>query len=132
MGKASTRAQNRYIAKAYDRINLTVPKGRQETIKAHAEKNGKSVNGYINSLIQADMGLSDYQWKGLEIVAEVVVGKSKELPIVFQKLANDYSNYCVQYAGNGKYFVEFEKAADYLYERWNIHVREDIFYPCVP
>lgn len=36
VGKASTRAQNRYIAKAYDRINLTVAKGRKETIQAHA------------------------------------------------------------------------------------------------
>lgn len=26
MGKASTKAQNKYISKAYDRINLTMPK----------------------------------------------------------------------------------------------------------
>lgn len=63
MGKASTRAQNRYIAKAYDRINLTVPKGRQSDIKAHAESKGESVNGYINGLIRADMGLTDDEWK---------------------------------------------------------------------
>lgn len=51
MGKASTRAQNRYIAKAYDRINLTVPKGKKETIQAHAETQGESVNGFINRAI---------------------------------------------------------------------------------
>lgn len=51
MGKASTRAQNKYIAKAYDRINLTVPKGKQSTIKAHAEAQGESVNGFINRAI---------------------------------------------------------------------------------
>lgn len=63
MGKASTKAQNKYIAKAYDRINLTVPKGRQMDIKAHAEKIGESVNGYINTLLRADMALSESEWK---------------------------------------------------------------------
>jgi uncharacterized protein (DUF1778 family) len=51
MGKSSTAAQNRYIAKAYDRINLTVPKGQKEEIKAHAEALGESVNGFINRAI---------------------------------------------------------------------------------
>lgn len=51
MGKASTRAQNRYIAKAYDRINLTVPKGRKGVIQAHAEVCKESVNGFINRAI---------------------------------------------------------------------------------
>jgi hypothetical protein len=51
MGKSSTAAQNRYIAKAYDRINLTVPKGRKEEIKAHSEARGESVNGFINRAI---------------------------------------------------------------------------------
>ena len=51
MGKASTRAQNKYILKAYDRINLTVPKGQKEEIKAHADSVGESVNGFINRAI---------------------------------------------------------------------------------
>ena len=51
MGKASTKAQNKYISKAYDRINLTVPKGGKEAIKSHAEKLGESVNGFINRAI---------------------------------------------------------------------------------
>ena len=55
MGKASTRAQNKYIAKAYDRINLTVPKGKKEAITAHAEKQGESVNGFINRAITEAM-----------------------------------------------------------------------------
>lgn len=63
MGKAATRAQNKYILKAYDRINLTVPKGKQSEIKAYAEGRGESVNGYINNLIRADMGLSEAEWK---------------------------------------------------------------------
>ena len=55
MGKASTRAQNRYIAKAYDRINLTVSKGRKDTIKAHATAQGESMNGFINRAIDEAM-----------------------------------------------------------------------------
>lgn len=70
MGKASTRAQNKYISKAYDRINLTVPKGKQAEIKARAEAQGESVNGYINNLIRADMGLSEPDWKRVEAEEE--------------------------------------------------------------
>lgn len=46
---------NKFIAEAYDRINLTVPKGEKARIKAHAEARGESVNGYINRLIEEDM-----------------------------------------------------------------------------
>lgn len=56
MGKASTRAQNKYIAKAYDRINLTVPKGMKDEIKAHADVfDGGSMNGFINRAIEEIM-----------------------------------------------------------------------------
>ena len=50
---------NSFIAQAYDRINLTVPKGQKDAIKAHAEKHGESVNAYINRLIAADMTRED-------------------------------------------------------------------------
>lgn len=53
--KRKAKWQNDYIAKAYDRINLTVEKGKKEIIKAHAEAKGESVNGYINRLIEEDM-----------------------------------------------------------------------------
>ena len=54
-GKTSAASHNRYIAKAYDRINLTVPKGKKETIQAHAEARGESVNGFINRAISQTM-----------------------------------------------------------------------------
>lgn len=47
--------QNDYIKEKYDRINLTVPKGRKEEIKKKAEAAGKSVNEYINDLIEKDL-----------------------------------------------------------------------------
>lgn len=55
MGKTSTASKNKYNAKAYDRINLIVPKGDKETIKARAEELGLSLNAYINKLIRDDM-----------------------------------------------------------------------------
>ena len=54
---------NKWIADTYDRINLTVPKGARETIKAHAKAHGESVNGFIFRAIQEtinrDTGLAD-------------------------------------------------------------------------
>ena len=44
MGKASTRAQNKYIAKVYDRVNLTMPKRRKEVTQAKADATRESVN----------------------------------------------------------------------------------------
>lgn len=46
---------NAFIAKTYDRINLTVPKGEKEIIKTHAESNGESVNGFIQRAISETM-----------------------------------------------------------------------------
>lgn len=56
MGKATTKAQNKYISKKYDRINLTVDKGNKEIIKEHADAfdNG-SVNAFINRAIAETM-----------------------------------------------------------------------------
>lgn len=62
--KAQQKAQNKWIAKAYDRINLTVPKGRKEIIQAHAEANGESVNGFINRAIGEAMVESPQQPAG--------------------------------------------------------------------
>lgn len=46
---------NQFIAKTYDRINLTVAKGKKEVIQAHAEATGASVNAFINRAIDETM-----------------------------------------------------------------------------
>lgn len=53
VGKSTYR--NEWIAEKPDRINLTVPKGRKEIIKAHAAAHGESVNGFINRAINEAM-----------------------------------------------------------------------------
>lgn len=55
MGKTSSAVKNKYNAKAYDRINLTVNKGKKELIKAHAEQQGESTNSFINRAIDETM-----------------------------------------------------------------------------
>lgn len=51
ISKAQQQAVNRYMAKAYDRINLTVPKGRKDVIRDHADRLGVSVNAFIQRAI---------------------------------------------------------------------------------
>lgn len=47
--------QNQYIKEKYDRINLTVPKGKKPQIKEAATAAGQSVNEYINEAIDEKM-----------------------------------------------------------------------------
>ena len=53
--KANQRAVNKYKKNNYDRIEITAPKGRRDEIKAHAEAQGESVNGFINRAISEAM-----------------------------------------------------------------------------
>ena len=63
MGKTSSSVKNRYNAKAYDRLQIVIPKGQKEAVEAHAQGKGESVNGFVNTLIRTDMGLSEEEWK---------------------------------------------------------------------
>lgn len=53
--EAQKRANAKYNAKAYDRIELKVKKGKKEVIKSHAENHGQSLNGFINEAIDEKM-----------------------------------------------------------------------------
>ena len=63
MGKTSSAVKNRYNAKAYDQLPIRVPKGRKQAVEAHARKKGESVNGLVNALLRADMGITEEEWK---------------------------------------------------------------------
>lgn len=52
-GKAEYK--NQWQKENCDRVNLTLPKGKKELIKTHAESQGKSVNGFINEAIDEKM-----------------------------------------------------------------------------
>lgn len=55
-GKKYTAYKNRFNSENYDRINLTVPKGHKDEIKAHADAfDGGSVNRFIARAIRETM-----------------------------------------------------------------------------
>lgn len=53
--KAQQKAVNKYVKNNYDRINVTLPKGYKDTLKAAAEAAGESVNGYIKTAVDMRM-----------------------------------------------------------------------------
>lgn len=60
LSDARIRANNKYNEKAYDRINLAVPKGRKKAIQDAANAQGESLNRYvvkaIDDRIERDKG----------------------------------------------------------------------------
>ena len=72
VSKAQQRAQNKWIAKAYDRVNLTLPKGQKEVVQAHASTHGESVNGFIGRAISETMERDSGR------IAPGIVGKRPE------------------------------------------------------
>ena len=48
-------SNNKWTNAHYDRVNLAIPKGQKDTIKAHAAAYGESVNGFIGRAISEAM-----------------------------------------------------------------------------
>lgn len=65
-GKTSSISKNKYMSKAYDRLNVIVPKGKRDEIKLFAAQRGESINSLINKLIAREMG--EVQKNSTEIV----------------------------------------------------------------
>ena len=57
--KAQQKAVHKYVKTNYDRMELTVPKGKKDQIKAFAAARGETVNGFLNRLIDEAMGLKE-------------------------------------------------------------------------
>ena len=55
VSKAQQKAVHKYVKANYDRMELTVPKGRKEIIQNAAASQGQSVNAYINQAIDGRM-----------------------------------------------------------------------------
>ena len=53
--KASQKAVNKYMKENYDRVNLTMPKGKKEAVQTHATEHNESVNAFINRAIDEAM-----------------------------------------------------------------------------
>ena len=53
--EARKRANEKNNAKAYDELKIRVPKGEKEQIKAHADTQGESLNGFVKRAIDETM-----------------------------------------------------------------------------
>ena len=53
--KAQQKAVQKYKKTNYDRFELLTPKGNKDKIKAHAAKQGESLNGFVNRAISETM-----------------------------------------------------------------------------
>ena len=51
----ASKYRNDFIKEKYDRVNLTLPKGKKEQVKAAATAAGMSLNEFINAAIDAFM-----------------------------------------------------------------------------
>ena len=63
MAKNMTNYKREFSEKNYDRLAITIPKGQKQAVEAHASSKGQSVNGLVNALLRADMGLTEDEWK---------------------------------------------------------------------
>ena len=55
VSKKQQASVHKYVREHYDRISVTVPLGKREKIKQHAEGQGESVNSFINRAIVETM-----------------------------------------------------------------------------
>lgn len=55
ISKAQQKATAKYVKNSYDRIDLKLQKGEKEKIKQHADRNGESLNSFINRAITETM-----------------------------------------------------------------------------
>ena len=51
VSEAQKKATAKFEQQNYDKVLLRMPKGKKETIKAHAEEQGESLNGFVNRAI---------------------------------------------------------------------------------
>lgn len=63
MGKKQTDWSRAYNERAYDRLAITVPKGRKAAVDAYAKERGESINSLVNALLRDALGLSEDEWK---------------------------------------------------------------------
>ena len=49
--EAQKKAVRKYKEKAYDRLEISVPKGRKADLQAHAADRGESLNGFVNRAV---------------------------------------------------------------------------------
>ena len=55
VSKAQQKAVHKYVKNNYDRVSLMLYKGQKDIVKAHAERQGETLNGFINRAVAEAM-----------------------------------------------------------------------------
>ena len=63
MPNKQTQWTRAYNEKAYDRLAITIPKGRKANVEAYAKAHGESINGLVNSFLRNALGMTEEKWK---------------------------------------------------------------------
>ena len=66
MDKARTDYKRAFNEKAYDRLAITIPKGRKQTVETIATARGQSVNGLVNELLRGVADMDETGWKTIK------------------------------------------------------------------
>ena len=84
MGNSQTKAKNKYNAKVYDRISLSIKKGKKDEWREEAEKQGLSLNAFIeqavNQMMTSDIGI-DYSCETSDSETEMANTKEQIIQI---------------------------------------------------
>ena len=84
MGNSQTKAKNKYNAKVYDRISLSIKKGKKDEWREEAEKQGLSLNAFIeqavNQMMTSDTGI-DYSCETSDSETEMANTKEQIIQI---------------------------------------------------
>ena len=79
VSKAQQKAVNKYVRENYDKLLLTMPKGRKVEIQAHAQAQGESVNGFIGRAITETIEASKNPFILDEKVTHVIDGEEYDI-----------------------------------------------------
>jgi hypothetical protein len=55
VSKAQQKAVQKYVKNNYDRVVVTLPKGRRDEVKKHASDHGESMNAFIVRAVNETM-----------------------------------------------------------------------------
>ncbi len=94
MGKASTRAQNKYVAKAYDRLYPFVQKGRKAEIQSIADARGESLNDFIVKAI--DERIEHMEANEIDIVIRTTELQKEFIRQAAEELGESVSEYLIK------------------------------------
>jgi len=63
MPNKQTQWTRAYNEKAYDRLAITIPKGRKADVDAYAKAHNESINGLVNGFLRNALEMSEEEWK---------------------------------------------------------------------